>query len=165
MLQKLSALILVLFIAGCAATKPIVPDDFKGPTAFIYDSGTMIDSSKAKIFYVSAVDGVSVVSSEAKSRNASRGQGFRLTLSTASRRVFARPIKITLVASNIVAAPIQEIASRAAGTFFSVSGTVDFVPAEDGQYDVVGTLEKGNISVWIENSKTKERVSEVIREK
>jgi hypothetical protein len=60
------------------------------------------------------------------------------------------PTKVKLVGTHQTAAPIHEMASRMAGSFFSVEGVVDFKPVEGRKYIVTGELKKDRSCVWIQ---------------
>lgn len=88
-----------------------------------------------------------------------------MSLQSEMRRVPVAPLKLKLVASHVTAAPIHEIASRAAGTFFFVEGELSFTPAEGGNYVVKGELKKDGSSVWLADAKTLEPVTDVVSQK
>ena len=71
-------------------------------------------------------------------------------------------MKLKLRGTHITGAPIHARFSQAAGTFFSVEGTVEFTPSPGGYYEVKGELKKEGSSVWIEDARTDERVTEKI---
>jgi hypothetical protein len=154
--------LMVLALAGCASYQP-VPEGYTGPTAVITDSVITEDSSKAQLFVVSEVDGNRIDNSLGASAQASHGQGARLTVRLIDRRLPAKPTKLTLTATHATGAPIHAIASQMAGTFFSVSGVVDFTPQPDGRYVVKGELKKESSSVWIEDAATGQAVTTKIR--
>jgi hypothetical protein len=164
MRRRLLALLLVASLSACATYQPLVPAQYSGPTAVIGEDGHYEDASKGQLFYVEAVDGVQVESGLILTRRATYGMGSRVILKYGVHRVPAKPLKIKLVGTHVTGAPIHEMASKVAGTFFSVEGEVAFTPQADGAYFVTGTLEKGRSSVWIADVKTKERVSAVVNE-
>ncbi|MFN7571825.1 MAG: hypothetical protein ACK5TK_10305 [Betaproteobacteria bacterium] len=151
-------------LAGCATTPADngMPKDYSGPKATLTDSVKAEDGSKAQVFAVTSIDGVRVYNTPGASRQASQGRGFALTTNTVSRPVAARPLKVGLIATHITAAPIHEIASRAAGTFFSVEGVVDFTPQADRSYVVRGELKAQGSLVWIEDSASGEVVTQKV---
>jgi hypothetical protein len=71
-------------------------------------------------------------------------------------------MKLTLVGTHSTAAPIHEIASRAAGTFFSVEGVVSLNPEEGKRYEVKGVLAKEQSCVWIEEFGTNKVISDKV---
>jgi hypothetical protein len=111
------------------------------------------------VFYVESIDGRPIRSALIATRGASRDKGFALSLQSEMRRVPVAPLKLKLVGTHVTAAPIHEIASRAAGTFFSVEGEVSFTPVEGGDYVVKGELKKEGSSVWLADAKTQEPVT------
>ncbi|MBI4998435.1 MAG: hypothetical protein HZC22_16375 [Rhodocyclales bacterium] len=163
-MKRLAALLIAATLAGCAAYQP-VPEGYAGPIARISDSGQSEDGTKAKVFALSAVDGNSIRDSFRASAAASHNRGATLILQVVSREVPAQPMKVTLKASHITGAPIHAMASKVAGTFFSVEGTVDFSPKANGSYVVKGELKKGGSSVWIEDADTGQPVTEKVVEK
>ncbi len=163
-MKKLLVCLVVAALSGCAAYKP-VPENYTGPLATVSDTGKSEDSSKAKIFALTQVDGHSIAQSFEASRLASYNQGPTLTLRLTNRELPARPMKVKLRASHITGMPIHEFASRAMGTFFEVEGIVDFQPAPNGKYIVNGELAKNASSVWIEDAETHEPVTEKVSSK
>jgi len=156
--------IAITTLAGCAAFKP-VPDGYIGPVATVADSGFSEDGSKAQLFVLAQVDGNKVANSFGASAQASYGQGFKLNTRFVERQVPAKSMKVALLGSHTTGAPIQALFSQAAGTFYSVEGTVDFNPKADGKYVVKGELKKEGSSVWIEDSETHQPVTEKIVKK
>lgn len=144
---------------------PAVPDDYKGPVAYIADSVVQEDGSKGQVFFVDAIDDKPIQSALTATRRASYNQGFALSLHSEMRRVPVAPLKLRLVASHVTAAPIHEFASRVAGTFFFVEGEVSFTPVEGGDYVVKGELKKDGSSVWLADAKTLEPVTAVVSQK
>ena len=67
-----------------------------------------------------------------------------------------------LIGTHQTAAPIHEIASRMAGTFFSVEGVVDFNPVEGRGYEITGDLKKDKSCVWIADVESKQPVTEQV---
>lgn len=163
-MKKLLATIAILFLAGCASYKP-VPEGYAGPVATISDTGSSEDATKAQIFALVSVDGNPVPNSFGASRQASFNQGPFLNLRVVDRQVPAQPMKVKIRASHATGAPIHEIASRAAGTFYAVEGEVDFKPEPNGRYLVKGELARKASSVWIEDAETNRRVTEKVVEK
>jgi hypothetical protein len=152
------AAIVVALSSGCAAYKP-VPEGYTGPVATLRDASETEDVSKARQFYVAAIDGNRVENSRSVTRQASHGMGFLLISRGYERTVPVRAMKVKLIATHVVSAPIHELASRAAGTFFEVEGVVDFTPKAGVRYVVRGELKKNASSVWIEDEATNEVVT------
>jgi len=149
MKKLIFALAVSSILSGCATQKPFLPADYAGPTASISDHGINESSSKGQLFYVEAIDGQAVNSGLEQTRRASSGHGFSLYLSYAEHPIPIRPLRFKIVATHVTGAPIHEIASRAAGTFFSVEGEVVLTPVAGHQYFVNGKLLKEGSSVWI----------------
>jgi uncharacterized protein YceK len=160
-MKKLLVTLAVVTLSGCASYKPI-PENYAGPIATVVDSGKAEDSSKAQIFALTEVDGHSIIDSFLTSRQASYGQGAKLNLSLTERQLPAQALKVKIRGSHITGAPIHEIASRMAGTFFDIEGVVDFKPEADKRYVVVGTLSKDASAVWIEDEVTHQPVTQKV---
>ncbi|MBX3664754.1 MAG: hypothetical protein KF834_03620 [Burkholderiales bacterium] len=163
-MKKISTAIALTLLTGCAAYKPI-PEGYAGPVATVADSGSYEDGTKARIFAMTDVDGNRIMNSFWASANASHGRGFALTMVVSERQVPAKPMQVTLKGSHTTAAPIHAIASKMAGTYFSVEGTVNFEPKPNARYVVRGELKKEGSSVWIEDIQTGRAVTEKIVEK
>lgn len=164
-MNRILALLALVTLTGCASLHVPVPPGHVGPTAQVADSGRAEDGSKAQMFVLMEVDGKTIDNSIFETRRASEGRGFSLTPRVVSRALPATPTKVKLVGTHQTAAPIHEIASRAAGTFFSVEGVVDFTPVAGGSYVVKGELKKEGSSVWIEDTATNRPATEVVRSK
>jgi len=149
MKKLIPALVVSTILGGCATQKPYLPTDYAGPTASISDHGINESGSKGQLFYVKAIDGQAVSSGLEMTRRASSGHGLSLALSYSEHAIPIRPLRVQIVATHVTGAPIHEIASRAAGTFFSVEGEVTLTPLAGHQYFVNGKLSKEGTSVWI----------------
>ena len=145
----LSVVCLILFLPGCATYKP-VSEGYSGPVANIIDTGQTEDGTKARIFYVASIDGKTIENARSASRSSSYGTGMSLHMHTRERQVPIRPMRLKLVGTHVVAAPIHEFASRAIGTFFEVEGEIEFTPEAGATYLIKGDLQKQGSSVWIE---------------
>lgn len=155
------ALCAALWLAGCATYEP-VPKGHTGPTATVRDTGMVEDGTKARMFALMEVDGQNVMNAFWASASTSRGKGPVLIPTYTERAVPVRPMKVLLRGSHATGAPVHELASRMAGTFFSVEGTVDFLPEADHTYVVTGDLKKERSSVWIEDAATGKPVTPVV---
>ncbi len=128
--------------------------------ARVTDTGLAEDSSKAKLFYLASVDGIRVYPNAAsESRFASSGAGMNLRPQFPSRLVPVKPLKVIVVGTHATGAPIHELASRAAGTFWSVEAELDFAPEIDKTYVVKGNLQTEGSTVWIEDAATGQPVT------
>ena len=148
-MKTITALTLALLVSGCATVGPSVPEGYAGPVALLKDTGTDESTSKARVFAALEIDGQGINNSLRETRIASHNRGFALSFRVTHRDVPAKKMKVKLIETHIVAAPIHEIASRAAGTFFSVEGEVDFTPEPGETYVVTGDLSKEKSCVWI----------------
>ena len=149
-------------LVGCATVSEPVPKDYKGPVVQLADTGASEGGSKGRFFAALEIDGNGVMNSLRETRSASYGQGFLLTAKFTTRNVPVRPMKVRLIGTHQTAAPIHEIASRMAGTFFSVDGVVDFKPVEGKRYEVTGELKKERSCVWIADAETKAEATEQV---
>jgi hypothetical protein len=140
----------LLFLAACATHHNPVPDGYTGPVATLIDTGTTEDGSRARIFYVESIDDIRIDNARSATRRSSYGTGMSLHMRTHERQIPVRAMKLKLIGSHVVAAPIHEIASRAAGTFFEVEGVIEFTPQPGATYLVRGDLKKQGSSVWLE---------------
>ena len=163
--RKVFVLIAVVGLFGCATAYKPIPDGYTGPTASLADSGIKENFAKAQMFVVDAIDGKSIENSLGASRSASYGQGPMLTTLFITRQIQAKPQRVKLIGTDITAAPIVALFSMAAGQYSSVEGEVDFNPAPGACYIVKGELGKDGSSVWIEDSKTNERVTDKVEKK
>jgi hypothetical protein len=155
-----SALFAVL-ISGCANV-PATPAGYTGPTAKVTDTFRSEGRSKGRFFVLGAIDGQPIDSALTKSAEKTAGRGFALSGGNFDRMVPARPLKVKLVGTHRTGAPIHELFSRAAGTFFHVEGEVAFTPKPDGNYVVRGELKENGSEIWIEDAWTHELVTEKI---
>ena len=149
-------------LVGCATVSEPVPAEYKGPVVQLSDTGASESGSKARFFAALEIDGNAVRNSLRETRSASHGQGFSLTAKYTTRNVPVRPMKVKLIGSHQTAAPIHEMASRMAGTFFSVEGIVDFKPVEGKRYEITGELKKERSCVWIADAETKAEATEKV---
>ncbi|WP_201494842.1 hypothetical protein [Rubrivivax sp. A210] len=162
MKKALFCLSLTLVLAGCATVSKPVPDDYKGPIVQLSDTGMREDGSKGQFFVATEIDGNAIQNALRETRGASYGQGFSLNSRYTTRDIPVRPMKIKLVATHQTAAPIHEMASRMAGTFFSIDGVVDFKPTEGHRYEVAGELKKERSCVWILDAESKQPATEKV---
>ncbi len=161
MKQFIFAAVCSVVLAGCA-TYQHVPENYAGPVVTIADSAFALTSAKGMLFYVESIDGNPVRNARNATAQSSYGQGFRLTTGIAHRQVRVVPMKLKIVGTHVTAAPIHELASRAAGEFFTVSGEVDFTPVAGRRYVVDGELTKQLASVWVRDAETGQPVTEKI---
>jgi hypothetical protein len=152
----------VLALAGCATVSAPVPEGYSGPTVELEDTGERESDGKGVFFVAVAIDGKDIENSLRESRRASAGRGFSLTGILTTRQVPVTPMKLKLVGTHMTAAPIHELAARAAGTFFSVEGVVEFRPVEGRKFLVTGELTKPKSCVWVADATTKTPVTEQV---
>lgn len=146
-------------LAGCATVSNPVPADYTGLTAQLIDTVSRDKNERDQIFAVVEFEGTRIKNALSESRRASSGRGFAGIILGASRPVPARKSTVKIVGTHFSAAPIAEIARRAAGTFQSIEGDVEFTPQAGKSYEVVGELSKELSCVWISDALTKEAAS------
>ena len=150
----------LIALTGCATVAPSIPDAYKGPIATVADTGMQEDGSKGQFFVLAEIDGRDIQNALRETRGASYGKGFSLTSRYTTRNVPAIPLKVKLIGTHQTAAPIQEIVGRAAGTFFSTEGVVEFRPIEGKKYIVIGELKKERSCVWIQEEEASQPATE-----
>jgi hypothetical protein len=153
---------IVFVLVGCTTVSTPIPVGYTGPVVPLADTGTKEDGGKARFFSALQIDGKDIKNSLNETRSASYGQGSALNLKYTTRNVPVQAMKVKLIGTHQTAAPIREIASRMAGTFFSVDGTVDFKPVEGKRYEVTGELKKERSCVWIVDVETKAEATDKI---
>jgi hypothetical protein len=154
------AMAVAVTVAGCATVSNPVPEGYAGSTVELEDTGERETDGKGVFFAAVAIDGREIENSLRESRRASAGRGFSLTGILTTRQVPVTPMKLKLIGTHMTAAPIHELAARAAGTFFSVEGVVDFRPVEGRKFLVTGELTKAKSCVWVADAATKAPVTE-----
>lgn len=161
-MKSLSVLFAATVLAGCATYEPVTAGHV-GPTASVRDTGGYVDHwSKGQIFSMMEVDGQEIMDSFRASDRASRGQGYTINIELQERLVPVKSMTVKLRGSHITGAPVHAIASKAAGTYFTVEGVVSFSPQANTRYIVKGELARDGSSVWIEEESTGRIVTEKI---
>lgn len=151
--MKLTFSVLVLAsLAGCASFQNPIPEGYQGPVVLLADTGKQEDGGKGQFFAAVEIDGRPIENALSDTLAATQGMGFALMSQYTKREVPVIPMKVKLIGTHQTAAPIQEIASRVAGTFFRVEGVVDFLPQEGKRYMVTGQLKKDQSCVWIQEN-------------
>lgn len=147
-MKRIFIAIVCTFLFGCAQSKPVIPTGYAGEIASIED--TLIDKDVGAYAYcVSKIDGNPIPNAITNSLNASAGRGMRLSLVGESRNVPVKPLKLTLIARVIHAAPIGSLFDSESN--LHLEGEIEFTPIQDMKYFVRGTLQKGASSIWIED--------------
>lgn len=165
MIKCIAFQLFVLCLASCTTIRATgLPDNYSGPRAELVDTIVYPESGgKLMIFAAESVDGRPISNAKLETWSASRGQRSTVLPMGKRREVPAQRLRVRLVGSHITAMPIQEIASRMAGTFFEVTGEVDFEPTPGKSYRVMGELAAGGSSVWIESEDDSQVVTEKVR--
>jgi hypothetical protein len=152
--KSLCAIVLILNLFGCATALKTsgIPDGYVGDAAYIDDFVYQESSAKGRIFAVDSINGEKLETSFERTRRASAGSGFGLTMVSAGHSIVAgKPLKFSLRASHVTAAPIHAMFSSVTGNFFSIEKEVTFTPEANKKYIVKGILKKDASDVWIED--------------
>lgn len=152
------AVLITVFLTGCATYKPSVPEGYSGATSTVKDSVKVYSSSKADFYYVTTVDGAEIENSRIKTIQVNQGRGMNMTPSVLERSVPARAITLGIVARTDYAAPILALTN----TVFEVKGTVEFTPEPSKTYTVRGDLGETYSAVWIEDDESKALVGKKV---
>jgi len=149
------------FLASCVSSP--IPEGYTGPTATIRDSARPESGSRAIFFYVAKIDGNAIKDSLAVTRQVNYGRGASLTPKVIERKVPARRLVLTLEGRTAYGAPIQEIFNTK--TMYRVDAIVEFEPAPDRVYVVMGILQQDRTEIWLADDATGERVGKVVQSK
>ncbi len=149
------------FLASCVSSP--IPEGYTGSTATIRDSARPESGSRAIFFYVAKIDGNAIKDSLAVTRQVNYGRGASLTPKVIERKVPARPLVLTLEGRTAYGAPIQEIFNTK--TMYRVDAIVEFEPAPDRVYVVMGILQQDRTEIWLADDATGERVGKVVQPK
>jgi hypothetical protein len=153
---------MVIALGGCATQKDPLTSDYSGPKAWIQDTISLDKNERDQIFALIEVDGVRVSNALDNTRRASQGRGFSASLQSSGRAVAARSTRFKVIGTHFSAAPIGELARRAAGTFQSVDGVVEFTPEDAKRYEMKGELSKERSCVWVEDASSSAVVGEKV---
>ncbi len=144
-------LLFLIVLVGCE-TPPLIPDDYDGSIARVYDTVDNVETKSAYFFELDKVDGKTIKGSIGSSLEASYGQGAILTVVRHSREVPAgNELKLTLLGMRKYAAPIIEIINGS----YKVHGDIVFTPQQDKSYTVNGELSKEYSAIWLEDAEGK----------
>ena len=135
-------------LIGACETPPLLPDDYDGPIARVYDTVNNRETKSAYFYELDKVDGKRIEGSIGLSLSASYGQGAILTVVQTSREVPAgKELKLSLLGMRKYAAPILEIINGS----YKVHGDIVFTPEEGKSYNVNGELSKEYSAIWLED--------------
>lgn len=151
----------VAVLAGCASYTPI-PEGYTGPRATLWDTAIQDSTSTGHIYAAVAIDDNRMDSAFSATRNASYGQGFRLSARDFRREVPARPMRVTLRGGRITAAPIHALFLSSKGELPEGEAQVDWTPEAGKQYVVRGNTVAGSLTIWIEEAKGGPKVTPVL---
>jgi hypothetical protein len=157
-------LLLASMLAACATVSSPVPEGYRGPVVQLSDTGHRESGGKGAFFAAVAVNDKDIDNAIWQSRRASQNHGFALTMRYQTRDLPVAPMKIRITGTHQTAAPIHELAARAAGTFYSVEGVVNFEPVEGRSYVVTGELKKAGSCAWIADAQSMAPVTDKVCE-
>jgi hypothetical protein len=145
-------LVLVALLALASCGKPLVPDDFTGPTAVIKDSfsnhvyGNLLKPDTVDFYVLTEVDGKAIGDALTITRISNSGAGFFARPRNHERRVPIKRMQLKLFATTYIAAPIGEIFIKT----YPVERVVTFTPKPGGVYVVSGKLSPSGSRVWLQ---------------
>lgn len=136
----------LLFLQGCATP----PAPLTGPVATVSDSAEGGGMGGGTFYFLAAVDGEPTFTDALRaSLGASRGQGARMVIRSASRQVSAGRRQLRLEARHAYAAPIQGLFQRGGPEPLEGALTVDL--QEGRHYRVKGVLDAMRSELWLED--------------
>jgi len=160
--RRLSIVLSILVLSGCATVAPSIPESYSGPQARLDDSVVIHSDSKSDMFVAEQLDGKDVDNAIRRSQQASQGRGFALTTVQFGRPIVAsKPIKVGVRGRTVFAAPIQALTS----TVYQVKGTVEFIPEPNAIYVVRGEFGETYSAVWVEEATSKTVVGQKVEVK
>lgn len=151
-----------LILTGCATYNPI-PDGYTGPTCPITDSSQSVDSSRARFFYVSEIDGNRVENNLTATRQANYGRGFMMTPASKYRDIPAKKVVLKLEARVEYAAPILALTSSSKAA--NAEQVIELDAKPGAAYVVRGILSESRSEVWLEDIMSGERVGKPLATK
>lgn len=156
MYKKCLLAVFSLVLASCASVPALSPD-YSGPVATIQETAVRVDSGKAKMFYISKIDGAYVQdNSSSKSFGASYGQGNNLTIIDSPYSIAAEEHTYTIVGSHVWAMDGRGLIEAD----LRVEGEVKFTPEAGRIYEINGSLSKKESTVWLKDTLTDEIIAE-----
>lgn len=153
MKNKIYGLIILCigFISGCSVPSKPVPDNYKGPTASIYDSNRYLSAQKGYFFELNSVDGRTVTSSSEATRAANYGSGLSMAPVLKNREVPAKKSVLSISGVTAYAAPILSFGSKN----LSIKGDVQVALKPNEKYYIKGQLSEKYKAIWVEDSRGK----------
>lgn len=143
-------LVVVLAITGCASPKPITPYDIQDNNSVsVTDTSSRSGRGQGHFFFLEKVDEIAIHNSLIASSKASSGQGLNLVISTTTRKLPVKRMKLSLVGQVHHSAPIGYMMNS--GENFKVGGLVEFLPEIGQSYRVNGILSAAYSAVWVED--------------
>jgi hypothetical protein len=147
-MKRIMIVIVCIFLHGCVQYKPIIPSGYTGEIASIEDT-LQRKGVGAYVYCVSKIDGNPIPNAITNSLDASAGRGIHLSLVGENRNIPVKPLKITLTARVIHAAPVTSLFDSESNNH--LEGEIEFTPIKNMKYFVKGTLQKDATSIWIED--------------
>jgi hypothetical protein len=150
-MKRLTFVLSVALLSGCASVQNSATEGYTGPTAHVDDSFNAVSGSKVEFFYVDKLDGHDMRNARSASLIANAGGGLRMTPVAAGRIVPAsKPISLVIVARTEYAAPILVLTNAV----YQVKGTVDITLEPNKHYVVKGALSDASSSVGLEDAES-----------
>lgn len=147
--RRLAVAYAVIAATACTSPPPTPTYLQISPTgAVVRDSLQNLESGKANICSLVALNGRSVESSFDTTAQATAGRGFQLLPRVAQRPIEPGTHRAEIECATVFASPIQSMFGRGV----AVRGTVSFTAVNGAVYVVRGNLdESSELAVWIEN--------------
>lgn len=155
----------MLLGGGCTSveySKSGLPAGYTGETATISDTFYRPGPKRAHFYYVESVDGVLVENAPVRTNQATKSyaKGERLWPISASRRVPAKELQVTIAASKTLLQPVAMFMAPS-NEKPGLRETITFAPEAGERYRVRGLKAQQRYAVWMETRGGK-RVSEVV---
>ncbi|MDR7270879.1 hypothetical protein J2X20_003537 [Pelomonas saccharophila] len=151
-----------LLLSGCAGVKsftalePATPPDYTGPTANVADQVVAVSPQRLHVFEMTEVDGRRLSSSSMASGRAGQGSGMTLTPVALTNELPVMALRVRLQAATQYASPLVSMSNPSCRTV----GEVGFTPQEGKRYAVNGRIAADACEVWVEDSATRQPVTE-----
>ncbi len=134
-----------MILIGCTTTS-IIPHDYAGPTATIYDGYN--PNMPDQFFFVKTINSTQVQNIWSVTRVEYYGMGTYYQPIETSREVPTTTIEVEIEASRYVPTDGQILFTGTKPT----TQTIIFTPKADEQYFVKGSLQNNRFRVWLEDS-------------
>ncbi|MGM9482180.1 hypothetical protein ACS5PN_13410 [Roseateles sp. NT4] len=152
------ALASALALAGCAGLEPATPPDYTGPTVNVADQAVPAGGQLLHVFEMTQVDGRRLMATSMATVRANQGRGFGVSPVALSNELPLRPARVRLQALTQYGTPILAMTNPTCRT----EGEVVFTPEAGKAYRVAGRIAAEACEVWIEDSATKQSVTDKV---